>query len=343
MVSKEINKDPEVLKIGKTSIKRGKRVNLSLEVAALYDHTPLSIPIEVIRGKEGGPTLFISAAVHGDELNGVEIIRRILKRKEINHIKGTLILVPVVNIFGFNNKSRYLPDRRDLNRSFPGTSTGSLASRMAKLFMKEVISKCTHGIDLHTGAIHRSNLPQIRACLDDEKTRDLAKSFGVPVIIDSKLRDGSLREAARTKKVTTLLFEGGEALRFNEDVIKSGIKGCFAVMEKIGMVKRPPSKKPRPLRNVFIANSSYWIRSPHSGTVHFSKSIGDNIKSGDLLATVSNTFGRESIDIYSKEDGILVGISVLPLVNQGDALFHLATFKNTTKVKKALELYGEDE
>ncbi|PIK16323.1 succinylglutamate desuccinylase/aspartoacylase family protein [Halobacteriovorax sp. JY17] len=342
-MSKEINKDPEILKIGKTSIKRGKRVNLSLEVASLYDHTPLSIPIEVIRGKVGGPTLFISAAVHGDELNGVEIIRRILKRKELTHIKGTLILVPVVNIFGFNNKSRYLPDRRDLNRSFPGTSGGSLASRMAKLFMKEVIDKCTHGIDLHTGAIHRTNLPQIRACLEDEKTRELAESFGVPVIIDSKLRDGSLREAARTKKVTTLLFEGGEALRFNESVIRSGIKGCFSVMEKIGMIKKPASKKPKLQKNVFIANSSYWIRSPHSGTVHFNKMIGDRVKNGDLLASVSNTFGRESIDIHAKEDGILVGLSVLPLVNQGDALFHLATFKNSTKVKKALELYGEDE
>ncbi|WP_372653832.1 succinylglutamate desuccinylase/aspartoacylase family protein [Halobacteriovorax sp.] len=339
----KINKnDPEVLKIGDTLIKRGERVDLSLKVGALYDHTPLSIPLEVIRGKIGGPTLFISAAVHGDELNGVEIIRRILKRKELNSLRGTLILIPVVNVFGFNNKSRYLPDRRDLNRSFPGTSGGSLAGRMAKLFIKEVVEKCTHGIDLHTGAIHRANLPQIRACLEDEKTRELAQSFGVPVIIDSKIRDGSLREAARKKKVTTLLFEGGEALRFNEDVIKSGVKGCFSVMEKIGMIKKPASKAAKKKKKVYIANNSYWIRSPHSGAVNFFKSLGDNIKSGDLLANVSNTFGREGTDIHSNADGILVGISMLPLVNQGDALFHIATFKDTTKVKKALERYSED-
>ncbi|CBW27210.1 conserved hypothetical protein [Halobacteriovorax marinus SJ] len=335
------NRDPEVLKIGTHSIKRGQRVNISIKVAALYDHTPLSIPLEIIRGKIPGPTLFISAAIHGDELNGVEIIRRILKRKEISHLSGTLILVPVVNIFGFNNKSRYLPDRRDLNRSFPGNSKGSLASRMAKIFMKEVVKKSTHGIDLHTGAIHRTNLPQIRACLDDEKTRELAQSFGVPVIIDSKLRDGSLREAARKNKVTTLLFEGGEALRFDEDVIKSGVKGCISVMEKIGLIPKHKAKKVKKVQEVYIANSSYWIRSPHSGTLSFNKSLGDRVKKGDILATVSDPFGREVIEITSIDNGILVGQSKLPLVNQGDALFHIATFKNSTKVKKALEEYKD--
>ena len=204
----------ENLVIDGQTIKPGERKKIFLRIAALYDYTDISIPIEVIRGKVDGPILFISAAIHGDEINGVEIVKRVLKRVSIDKLKGTLIAIPIVNVFGFNNLSRYLPDRRDLNRSFPGQKNGSLASRLASIFMKEIVHKCTHGIDLHTGAVHRTNLPQIRACLDDAATKTLAKSFGVPVVIDSTLRDGSLREAARRKGIPMLLFEGGEALRF---------------------------------------------------------------------------------------------------------------------------------
>jgi predicted deacylase len=210
MKQKVIIKDTDILTIGGVKIKRGERVKIQLDYAALYDYTKLTIPVEVIRGKEKGPVLFISAAIHGDELNGIEIIRTLSKKKFLKRLKGTLILVPIVNVFGFHNQSRYLPDRRDLNRSFPGSKSGSLASRLAYIFMKEIVSKCTHGIDLHTGAIHRTNLPQIRACLDDLKTKELAEGFGAPVVINSNLRDGSLREAARRKKVSMLLFEGGE-------------------------------------------------------------------------------------------------------------------------------------
>ncbi|MFZ8934673.1 MAG: succinylglutamate desuccinylase/aspartoacylase family protein, partial [Bacteriovoracaceae bacterium] len=241
--------DPKVLVIGKEKVLRGQRKKVLVESAALYDYTKLNIPIEVVRGNSKGPVLFISAAIHGDEINGTEIIRRILKRVKIKNLCGTLIAIPVVNVFGFNNKSRYLPDRRDLNRSFPGNSKGSLAGRLAKIFMTEVVSNCSHGIDLHTGSIHRTNLPQIRACLDDENTKILAEGFGVPVIINSKLRDGSLREAARKKNVSMLLFEGGQALRFEENIIRVGLRGCFSVMKSIGMIKSKPSFKKKPEEN----------------------------------------------------------------------------------------------
>lgn len=339
MIKKTITKDPNVLTIGENKIRRGERVKLQLDCAALYDYTKLTIPVEVIRGKEKGPVLFISAAIHGDELNGIEIIRRLSKKRFFKKMKGTLILVPIVNVFGFHNQSRYLPDRRDLNRSFPGSKSGSLASRLAFIFMKEIVSKCTHGIDLHTGAIHRTNLPQIRACLDDTKTKELAEGFGAPVVINSDLRDGSLREAARRKKVSMLLFEGGEALRFEDNIITKGLRGCISVMKDIGMIQelKPKFKKPK----TFIARSSSWLRAPKSGIFTAQKKIGERIFEGDVLAVISDPFGNESLNVVAFEDGILIGASLLPLVNQGDAMFHVAVFRDSAKVKKALEIHNE--
>ena len=329
-----------ILKIGTEKIRLGERKKFQLEVGSLYAQTKLNIPIEVIRGKEDGPTLFISAAIHGDEINGVEILKRLLQRPVLNRLKGTLIAVPVVNVFGFNNKSRYLPDRRDLNRSFPGSSKGSLASRLAYIFTKEIVNKCTHGIDLHTGAIHRSNLSQIRACLDDPITNDIAKQFGVPVLINSQLRDGSLREAARKKNVKMLLFEGGEALRFNENVIKSGLNGCLSVMRYIGML--PPVRSSSALEKrqakAYVAKDSFWVRAGHSGSFRSRKKLGDSVVKGDILAVISDPFGAQSVNIVAPEEGIVVGKSTIPLVNRGDAVFHVATFRNVKKVKTELDL-----
>lgn len=338
MKSSSKKKDPEVLVIGNEKVARGERKIINLEYAALYDYTKLNIPVEVIRGKKPGPVLFVSAAIHGDELNGIEIVRRLAKKKIFSKLKGTLILIPIVNIFGFNNKSRYLPDRRDLNRSFPGKKTGSLAAMVASIFMKEIVSHCTHGIDLHTGAIHRTNLPQIRAWLDNEETRTIAEGFGVPVVINSKLRDGSLREAARKKKVSMLLFEGGQALRFEEDVIKTGLRGCISVMKKIKMLdEKPATPKVKKKQKIYIAKSSFWERATHSGAFVSKKKIGDEVKVGDILATISDPLGRNSYKITAQEEGILIGATLLPLVNKGDAMFHIATFKNLNRVSKAIE------
>ena len=183
--------------IGETEVKPGERASVSLPVADLYTSTSLSMPVKVICGRQAGPVMFVSAAIHGDELNGVEIIRRLLKRKVLRSLRGTLLAVPIVNVHGFLDQSRYLPDRRDLNRSFPGSPKGSIAARLANTFMREIVSKAEVGIDLHTGAINRSNLPQIRANLDDERTLDISKAFGAPVIVNSEIRDGSLRECAQ--------------------------------------------------------------------------------------------------------------------------------------------------
>ena len=328
------------MRFGNETIAWGERKKIFLDLGSLYDYTQLNIPIEVIRGKQDGPSMFISAAIHGDEINGVEIIKRLLHKPVLKKLRGTLIAVPVVNVFGFNRKSRYLPDRRDLNRSFPGSKNGPLAARVAHTFMEEIVSKCSHGIDLHTAAIHRTNLSQIRACLDDPETKRLASSFGVPVIINSALRDGSLREAARSNNVCTLLFEGGEALRFNESMIRAGLSGCLSVMRQIEML--PPLKKKRMgPRKCFIAKSTKWIRAPHSGSFRAVRRLGHEVSEGEVIAVITDPFGSEPYEVKTPEYGIIIGMSTIPLVNQGDAMFHLASFKEPAKVKEAIDILEE--
>jgi predicted deacylase len=222
--------------IHETVIEPGERKNIDLPIADLYTSTSLSMPVSVINSRKPGPVLFVSAAIHGDELNGVEVIRRLLRLKAMRRIRGSLIAVPIVNVHGFLDQSRYLPDRRDLNRSFPGSSQGSIAARMASVFHKQIVSQSDFGIDLHTGAINRSNLPQIRGNLDDDKTLQLARAFGVPVIINANIRDGSLRACAVDLGIPVLIYEAGEALRFDEISIKAGVRGVLIVMRALGLL-----------------------------------------------------------------------------------------------------------
>ncbi len=329
----------DVFEIGGTTIKRGERKRVLLDVAKLYDFTDMNISIEVIRGKKPGPVLFVSGAVHGDEINGVEIVRQLLTTKSLSRIKGTLIAVPIVNVFGFNTKSRYLPDRRDLNRSFPGSENGSLTGQLAHAFMTEIVKKCTHGIDLHTAAINRTNLPQIRACLDDPRVLEMAEAFKVPVILNSEIRDGSLREASSHLKIPTVLFEGGEALRFNHKIIKSGVQGVLSVMRAIDML--PPLKKKSQGKATFIARSSHWLRAPHSGILSAKHKIGDRVQKGKVLGIISDPFGQEKYEIIASKTGIIIGAVTLPLLNKGDAVFHVATFENSNIVEEHVDLYED--
>jgi len=336
-----VPKDSKELVISGVSVPRGKRKQIEIPIAKLFDYTEIVIPVEVIRGKEDGPTLFLSAAIHGDEINGVEVIKRVLARRRLlSKIKGTLIAVPIVNVFGYNRNSRYLPDRRDLNRSFPGSDTGSLAGQIANIFMKEVVMKSTHGIDLHTAAIHRDNLPQIRACLDDPKTEQLAHAFGIPVMLNATVRDGSLRQAAADKGVPTLLFEGGEALRYDEKVINTAVHGILSVMKSIGMVDGEVNLKPKK-KEVFVSHSSQWIRAPHSGSLRVKKRLGSRVKKDELLGVLSNPFGDEKVEVRAAKTGIIIGMTTLPLVNNGDALFHIATFEDSGAVQGRLAEFDE--
>lgn len=303
----------------------GSRATVDLELPKLNSHTALAMPVHVVNGKRPGPVMFVSAAVHGDELNGVEICQRLLETKGLKNISGTLLVIPVVNVYGAIHQTRYLPDRRDLNRSFPGSEKGSLAGRVANLFMREIVARCTHGIDLHTGATLRSNLPQIRADLDDPETAEMARAFGVPVMLNSPLRDGSLRESAATHHVLTLLYEAGEALRYDEVSIRAGLHGVIAVMRHIGMLKtRRTSKTVDP----FVAKTSSWVRAPESGMLRQTVALGRQVSRGDEIGRISDPYSSYEAPVVSPFNGIVIGRSESPMIHEGEALFHIARFRD---------------
>lgn len=320
----------ETIKIADVEIKPGEQVTVSLFPPNLYTQTPVEIPVHVFHGKKAGPRLFVTSTIHGDEISGAEIVRRLISNNFLKTLHGTLIAMPVVNLYGFVLQSRYLPDRRDLNRSFPGSKSGSLAARLANMLMDEIVRKCNYGIDLHTGSVGRSNLPQIRVNLDTPGAADLAKAFRVPVIIDAKLRDGSLREAASELGIPLLVYEAGEALRFNEVAISMGVKGIVNVMRVLGMVGK--AKKRKSVYTPMIAQSSAWVRSPTSGTVFGPKKLGATISKDEQLATIHDPFSTSDTPVFAPDDGVIIGINNIPLVNEGDALFHVAYFHDLEKI-----------
>jgi len=322
--------------IGNVTVAPGERVSINLPIADLYTGTQLSMPVKVVSGKKSGPVMFVSAAIHGDELNGVEIVRRLLQQKSLESLRGTLLAVPVVNVHGFLERSRYLPDRRDLNRSFPGSAKGSIAARTANTFVKQIVSKADYGIDLHTGALNRANLPQVRANLDDAKTIELAKVFGAPVIINSTVRDGSLREYAAENGFQILVYEAGEALRYDEMSIRAGLRGVKRVMRHVGMLPRTKvSKADTPV----IADSTAWVRAPESGVVSHKVELGETVVDGQELAIVSDPLGEAQEKVRAPFDGIVIGRSTLPLAHEGEALFHIAAFKSLSRAESKVEQF----
>ena len=329
-----------VIEIGGTEVPPGSRRTVDLPVAELYTRAPLTMPVHVINGRRAGPTLFVCAAVHGDELNGVEIIRRLLKLKSLRSLRGALLAVPIVNVHGFLDLSRYLPDRRDLNRSFPGSGKGSIAARLAHLFATEIVTHADCGIDIHTGAIHRKNLPQIRANLDDERTMELAQAFEVPVLINANVRDGSLREYAAERGIPMLLYEAGEALRFDEMGIRGGLKGVVNVMRELGML---PAKKraSRSLQPV-VASGSSWIRAPGSGILRAHVKPGDRVRQGKLMGVIGDAFGEFEFQVTAPFSGLVIGRSQLPLVHEGDALFNVARFEDAGEAAETVEEFRSE-
>ena len=318
------------ISIGGQEIQPGERKTISLPLAAMPTHNDVEMKVVVIHGKRPGPCLFISAAIHGDEINGVEIIRRILKRKQIDRINGTLIAIPIVNVHGFITHQRYLPDGRDLNRCFPGSSKGALASRMANTFFKEIVHKCTHGIDLHTGARHRTNLPQIRADLSSDEVKSLAITFGVPAIIDSKIRDGSLREAGGDIGIPILLYEAGEALRFDEICVRAGVRGIVRVMRELEMLPKKP-EKPGTKKNAIISSNTSWVRAPYSGILRTLVPLGGYAQKGSVLGIINDPLGETEYQVVAPQEGIVIGRTNLPLAYEGDALFHLAYYQQRSE------------
>lgn len=326
--------------IGGIDVAAGSRAEIALPIPALYTSTPMSCPVYVIHGKRAGPTIFLSGAIHGDEINGVEIIRRVLSRKSLRQIKGTLVAVPVVNVFGFVAQTRYLPDRRDLNRSFPGSDKGSLAARLADLFLREIVSKCTHGIDLHTAAIHRDNFPQVRANIDDPEINRMARAFNSPVIVNNTLAEGTLRNAAAALGVAVIVYEAGEALRFDELAIRAGVRGILSTLRELEMI--PRSKVRGRKTEPFLASSSIWIRAPKSGILRANRTLGEKVEKGELLGVVSDPFGSRDENVLAITEGIIIGRTNIPLVNEGEALFHIARFEDAVSAVENVEVFQNE-
>jgi predicted deacylase len=314
-------------------IEPGTARSLEIRLGELYNQSPIGMRTFVIHGRRAGPRLWISGGVHGDELAGTVAVRQVLEVLDPEKLAGTLVAIPCVNELGALHCSRELPDGRDLNRCFPGSRTGTLASRIANAFLREVVSRCTHGVDVHTAGGHRDNLPQIRANLDDRETRRLARLFGAPIVLHSNLRDGSLRQAASARGIPTLLFEGGKALRHEPLVIDSAASGILRVMEYLGMIDGAPPRRQKPL----VSWSSSWVRTPRSGYFVPLVDLGDHVRKGHPVAVVilrvHEDMAPRRVEIRASGSGVVIGIQRLPLVHVGDPLVHIADIHSHREAK----------
>lgn len=327
----------KALEIYDTKILPGEQKTIMIRLPSLYDCSPLCMPVHIFNGKIPGNTLCVTAAVHGDEINGVEIIRQLidkLNKKGHKMLTGTLIAVPIVNIYGFLSQNRYLMDRRDLNRSFPGTKIGSLASRLAYIISNDILPHADCHIDLHSGSLHRNNLPQVR--IDEKYTKaiELAKVFNAPVILKAREREGSLRKTSESKGITSLLYEAGEALRFDEASIKVGVKGILNIMRYLDMIKSNVTKETFINTKSFIASSSYWLRSPYSGIFRTLRGLGKKVTKGEVIGRIGNPLDRSEHNLIAPASGIVIGINNLPLVHEGSALYNIACFGEIQQVEK---------
>lgn len=310
------------------SIEPGKAARINLDVAKLHTSTPIQVPVIVHHAKKPGPVLLLLAASHGDEINGIEIVRKVIKKGWNKPDAGTVVCIPVYNIFAFLNLSREFPDGRDLNRSFPGALNGSLAAQFAYHFMRGVAPQVDVIIDFHTGGGQRSNFQQTRCDFTDEKNLELCKAFGAPFILHSPLISKSLRAEMHKSDKNYILFEGGKANRTNLDVVNSGILGVQKVMKHLGMrdFKIEPVKK-APV----MLNSSKWLRAPNSGMLSVRINNGDFVEKGDLLAKIGDPYGTYERSFKSPSSGYIINVNESPLVNRGDAIFHLASENGETE------------
>lgn len=312
-------------------VKPGQSIQIDIPVARLPSHTLIDLPVFVYRSAKPGPTLLLSAGIHGDEINGIEIIRRLISRDLIFPEAGMVIALPLVNIYGFLHHSRTLPDGRDLNRCFPGSKKGSLARQIAYMLMTEIIPHIDYGVDFHTGGARISNYPQIRAVLDDEKNMELGKAFGAPLLMHSNLIDKSFRKAVHKAGKTLLVYEGGESLRIDELAIDMGIDGVMRLMHHLGMRE----EKPTPGKSSIIKGSS-WIRARISGIFHTKVEYGDRVKKNQLIAKINDPYGSTIHNVKAPFDGIVIGINNMPIINAGNALLHIGSFVDLP------DNYGED-
>jgi predicted deacylase len=328
--------------IGGLLVPPGERRAIDLPLATLSTQTEVNLPMQVWHGRRAGPALFVCAAIHGDEILGLEIIRRLLLANALTRLRGTLITIPIVNVFGFIARSRYLPDRRDLNRCFPGRAGGSLGSRVAHQFLTEVVARCTHGIDLHSGAVHRANFPQIRVNLDQPVAAAMARDFAAPVTVNASLREGSLRQAADARSIPVIVYEAGEALRFDEVAIRIGVRGVLDVMRGLGMLRRNEAASRRADAQSLIVRSTSWVRASISGVFRPQSELGESVRADTILGYIGGPFGTDEVEVCAPLDGVVIGRNHLPLVHEGNALYHIARSEGTQVPAELLDAF-EDE
>lgn len=307
------------IKIAGQEIRPGEFKQIDIDIARLPSHTVIDTPIYVSRGWEDGPVLALTAGMHGDEINGMEIVRRFLDSGLHQPKRGVTICMPVVNVYGFLNYSREVPDGKDINRSFPGNRNGSLASRVAYHVMREVIPFVDFGVDFHTGGAMKSNFPQIRTVLSNEKNRELARAFHAPFTIDSPFRPKSLRKEAARKGKNIIVYEGGESLRFDQEAIEEGIAGTLRLMKHLNMIDWAPE----PQQENKIIWSSTWIRSRNSGLFQSNVRCGQMVHKGEWVGTITDPFGEFKEQIKAPETGYVIGLNNIPVINTGDALMHI--------------------
>ena len=308
------------LKIGNVTVPMGQTVDVRLEVSERYTGEPVSLPIRVIRATHPGPSVFVTAGVHGDELNGVGIVHDLAFGRPLMLTSGTLIMVLVVNVFGFETQLRYMPDRRDLNRCFPGSLDGSLSSRIAHTIFKEVVVKCDYGIDLHSAAAPRINFPNIRGDLSLSSIKRMSEVFGCEVIVNSKGPAGSLRREATKHGCPTIILEAGEPCKIEPAILKIGIRGVFNVLKELGMMAG------RPLGPAHLSRveKSMWVRAQTGGILRYHVSPGKEVKANQPIATTVSVFGKEQSVLKSPVDGVVLGMTTLPTVKPGEPVCHIA-------------------
>lgn len=317
----------------------GESVSLAMPLPELFSCAPLYMPIKVIHGRQQGPCMLITAAMHGNELNGTEIINRLLQHSTLKNLRGTLIAVPVVNVYGLISRSRYLPGDVELTRSFPGSTTGTHAARLANLLVTEILSKADICIDLQTGLLNYTNFPQIYVDVEDDTARQLAEQFKTPVISNMEYPHGSFQLAAKENNIPTLIYEAGEAMRFDEHAIKVGLNGLLKIMRSLAMLAKNNRKEPK-LNTGFLAEKEIWVRASTSGISHSKLKLGAYVKKNDELCVIKDPFGTtEDVAILSPEDAIVVGKNNLPLIHEGEGLFQLAVFSKMQDTAEHLEVW----
>jgi len=309
---------PKIIKINSTEIGLGEEANISMNIAKLPSRTTVDIPIIIKRAKEDGPVFLLLAGMHGDEINGIEIIRQLMVEQSLKLIRGTIIAIPIINIYGFIHLKRETPDGKDLNRCFPGIENGSLASRIAWFFMKTVMPWVDCGVDFHTGGAMRTNYPQVRCTFNDLNNRELGEAFSAPFLIDSPLRDKTIRKEALKLDKPIIVYEGGESLRMNRNAIKEGVNGTLRLLQHLNMIQ--PVAKPA---QSIVIGSSTWVRARIAGLFIPSVKAGDFVKNKQTIGILTGPYSDFQKKIKAPCDGWVIGLNNLPVVNQGEALFHI--------------------